>query len=493
MKKRIDNQENQAENSVFKKIKSKLSGLFKPKGGTAKSEKAAAPDPKDGAAGGKKSGVNIGLIKKLSYFLVALIISMSLWGYVLLEENPTRIIRLDNIPVTFESGSESDLYARNLILLGDGSEILPTISVNVKTTLNDLPRFKNGRISDIIKATVSLNSVHSSGTYELPISVTTTIGEIDSILTETAVISVDNLVERTIPIRAELTGELPEGYWHDDPILLTNSVAVRGAESDISRIAKAVCLIDLSGKTDTINASYTLSLYDNADEYIPISVIVGVLPSVTVNLEILPTLEYEVEANIVGETNLKSIYEIYDVYVTPSTITLVGEAELLSQIGRNKLTLDVIDVTGIDGECVITRSVQINGIPSDVFILGGETKFTVYIEIREKIIEKSFENVPVDILNEEPQHYQYSYMPSNDSNIPTCTVTIKGKATIVNSITYEDLRPVFSVSGLSLGRHENLVPKLSLINSYNLEVGITPISCQITQLSPKPKPPLNSD
>lgn len=217
------------------------------------------------------------------------------------------------------------------------------------------------------------------------------------------------------------------------------------------------------------------------------------LPSVTVNLEILPTLEYKVEANIVGENNLKTIYEICDVTVAPSTITLVGEAELLSQIDENKLSLDVIDVTGIDGECVITRSVQLNGIPNDVFILGGDTKFTVSIEIREKIIEKSFENVPVNILNEDLQHYRYSYMPSNDSNIPTCTVTIKGKASLVNSITYDDLRPVFSVSGLSVGLHENLIPKLSLISSYNLEINVTPISCRITEPSPKPKPPLSSN
>lgn len=501
MKKRISKQENQAENSVFDKIKLKLTDLFKPKEKAPEAEKAAEADSKDsnadGAAGsqkdGKKGGISIGLIKKLSYFLVALIISMTLWGYVLLIENPMRIIRLDNIPVTFEAGSESDLYARNLTLLGDASEVLPTISVNVRTTLNDLPRFKNGRISDIIKATVSLNSVHSSGSYELPISVTTTIGEIDSLPTDSAVISVDNLVERTIPIHAELVGELPEGYWHGDPVLLTNSVVVRGAESEISRIAKALCLIDLSGKTDAINASYTLGLYDNADESIPISVIVGVLPSVTVNLEILPTLEYKVEANIVGENNLKTIYEICDVTVTPSTITLVGEAELLSQIDENKLSLDVIDVTGIDGECVITRSVQLNGIPNDVFILGGDTKFTVSIEIREKIIEKSFVNVPVNILNEDLQHYRYSYMPSNDSNIPTCTVTIKGKASLVNSITYDDLRPVFSVSGLSVGLHENLIPKLSLISSYNLEINVTPISCRITEPSPKPKPPLSSN
>ena len=159
MKKRISNQENQAENSVFDKIKLKLTGLFKPKEMAPEAEKAAGADSKDGTADGaagsqkdgKKGGVSIGLIKKLSYFLVALIISMTLWGYVLLIENPTRIVRLDNIPVTFEAGSESDLYARNLTLLGDASEVLPTISVNVRTTLNDLPRFKNGRISDIIK------------------------------------------------------------------------------------------------------------------------------------------------------------------------------------------------------------------------------------------------------------------------------------------------------------------------------------------------------
>ena len=52
MKKRISKQENQAENSVFDKIKLKLTGLFKPKEKAPEAEKAAEADSKDSNADG---------------------------------------------------------------------------------------------------------------------------------------------------------------------------------------------------------------------------------------------------------------------------------------------------------------------------------------------------------------------------------------------------------------------------------------------------------
>ena len=65
MKKRISKQENQAENSVFDKIKLKLTGLFKPKGTAPEAEKAAGTDSKDGtadgAAGSQKDGKKGGM------------------------------------------------------------------------------------------------------------------------------------------------------------------------------------------------------------------------------------------------------------------------------------------------------------------------------------------------------------------------------------------------------------------------------------------------
>ena len=206
-------------------------------------------------------------VHKLLYAFIALIISVTLWGYVLMSENPSRSLRIENIPVTFEAGSESDLYARNLTLVGNIDEILPSISVFVKTTLNDLPRFK-GRETDIVKATVSLNSVHSAGEHSLAVNVTTSIGEIERISIDNIVVTVDNLVERTIPVSAHIMGELPEGYWHDEVQLLTNSVQIRGAESELQSIVKAGCVIDLSGRTEAINDSFTLNLYDINDQLV---------------------------------------------------------------------------------------------------------------------------------------------------------------------------------------------------------------------------------
>ena len=414
-------------------------------------------------------------VHKLGYLILSLLIATTLWGYVLMSENPERSIRIENIPVTFEAGSESDLYSRNLTILGDIDDIMPTISVTVKTSLNDLPRFK-GRESDIVKATISLNSVHSTGEYTLPVNVTTSIGEIDRISIENVIISVDNLVERTIPISASTTGNLPDGYWNGELQLLTNNISLRGAESEMASVVKAVCTVDLTDRVESVNDSFTLALYDKENNIVNASSVVGSIPSVTVRMDILPKLEIPLDVNITGINDMKDIYEVAQTSISPSTVSIAADAGTLSGI-KELISLESIDLSNITEEGTIEREVKLNGLPNNAILINGIDAFTVTIEIRERIESITFENRSVSFINEDGQSYTYGYEPT------TATITLRGKASLIRSLYTWNISLTVNMDGIGAGVH-TIIPELEIINKpgfiEELEYQISAVTCTVT-------------
>ena len=153
----------------------------------------------DGDGAPKKRWYQNIVLRKIGYALIALVIAVTVWGYVLMSQNPARTKRIENVRLSVDGGSEAGLRSRNLIIVDDLTSILPTVTVNVSTTLKDLPRFSTA-IGDVVTATINLNDIRSPGVYVRQITATSTIGTPISIEPSTVTINVENYVTRDIPI-----------------------------------------------------------------------------------------------------------------------------------------------------------------------------------------------------------------------------------------------------------------------------------------------------
>ena len=107
----------------------------------AADERASAADTD--AAEKKTKCFRRPLVRKLGYLFISLLIATTLWGYVLMSENPDRMKHVSDVPLKFEGGSEADLRSRGFVVLGESQNLLPDVTVTVKTKLNDLPSFGN--------------------------------------------------------------------------------------------------------------------------------------------------------------------------------------------------------------------------------------------------------------------------------------------------------------------------------------------------------------
>ena len=407
---------------------------------------------KDGKETGKNPWYKKPAFVKLGYFLIAVIVAVTCWGYVLVSENPPRTKRLDNIPLSFESGSESDLSAKNLIILGDIHEILQNVSVEVETTLNDLPRFNKTNANDIVQASVSVRNVHEAGEYQLNITAVSTIGEVVSVTPSSIKITVDDLISRPVPIICNLSGKLPAGYWHGEPQLATVNTTVKGAKSFVDKVVRAVCTVDLDGRTTPVNDSFRLTMYDQDRNPVESGRADAVFPSVIVRMDIRPTVDIMVEPDIIGQDRMNDIYEIANISVIPNQITLAADKEKLEGIKELLVFDPPIDLANVAEEGMLEYEISISGLPDDVLIVGAN-KFFVRIEIRERIEERTFEGVSVGFINEDRSRYAYNYIDTQ------CTVTLTGNASIIRQLNSWDFKLFLNLEGKGEGVY-TLIPEI---------------------------------
>lgn len=421
--------------------------------------------------------------RKLRYALIALLIALTLWGYVLMTENPARIKRVEGVRLSFVGGSEADLKARGLIISGDIESILSDVTVNVRTTLTDLPRF-NSAVNDIVTATISISDIREPGTYTRRIMATSTIGTPESVEPSTITITVENLVKRQIPVTCTFVNELPEGYWHDEPRLMVSSTStdmldIQGPESVISSITSATCVIDLSGRTKSIYESFPLQLLDADDQVVDASALVDVLPVASVRMTILPYLELPLGDYVKTVGELSEYFDINSITISPSILTLAAPESTLDELAE-KIYIEPINAGSFTEPGTYTFKVSVLGLPSDVTLLT-DNNFIITVDVTDKVLTRSFnmQLTEANFVGEDASRFSYQY------NTRSCYVQLVGPARFISDVTEDDLHLVVDVSGLEAGAHE-LTPELSVsdepiwLSDGTVRINITKVIAFVT-------------
>ena len=269
--------------------------------------------------------------KNAAIKVVALLFAILLWGYVLTDQNPSRTKTVANVPTSFEG--EAELLAQGLCVRGDRAAILSDVTVQVRTQIAYYASLTANQIS----ATISLRNISEARTYELPVNATVSggYGVVQSVTPGTVSVEIDTRLTKTIPVTTVYTGTLPDGYWADmSASSVTTRVDVEGPKTDIERIKRAECVVDLSDCTSTIYSTYDIILYDENDEVISPDILIGTVPTSTVRIPIYPvkTVPVNVKGSLEGLDNLAANHELFSATATPQTVRLVGQQSVLDEI-----------------------------------------------------------------------------------------------------------------------------------------------------------------
>lgn len=372
--------------------------------------------------------------------IVALLFAMILWGYVLTDTNPMRVKIIDNIPTSFEG--EAELLAQGLCVRGDRQEILQKVSAQVKTQLANYADMGASSMS----ASISLRNISTIGEHQIPIRayVSSGSGSVLSVMPSSIPVEIDSMVTKTIPVSCVTTGTLPDGYWADmDNLSYTQRIDIQGARTDIARVYRAVCNVDLSDKTATVFGTFDLVLYDSEDNVIDSGIVIGTIPSTTVRIPIYPVKAVPVnwEDSILGTDKVAANYEVTSIVPTPSEVRIVGIQSALDEV--DSIGFEPVTVSG-SSEPVTFDAPLI--VPDNVRILD-DPKVIVTVDIQEMQDELSFDDLKVEVtgLNE-------NIAASIDPE--TVSLKMEGRVSLLSVIKRGDVKVEVDVTGLTEGNYE---------------------------------------
>ena len=362
-----------------------------------------------------------------------------LWGYVLMTQNPPRVKTVTDVTVSIEG--EADLTTRKLTLRGDRAALLEDVSVRVRTELTSYADIS----ADDITASINLSRITSTGKHTVRIHAKSSSGDVVSVSPSEIEVEIDTLTTRNIPIEIHEEGELPEGYWAGDVQLDSATVLLEGPGTDLAKIVKAVGTIDLTNRTESLNQSIMLALYDKEGNVVESSILFGGMPTVVAKQEILPSklVPIDVDGAIIGREELPENFEIasYGTSLESTLVRIVGDADVIQKI--ESLSLEPVDVTGCTES--IQQELAIN-VPEGVRIIGADS-VNLQVTIREKTAVLELTELPIEIVG--LARKQTATLSQELAN-----VTFSGRVSLLAGITRGDVKVYADVTGLAAGTHD---------------------------------------
>ena len=386
-----------------------------------------------------KQGLKSFFTKNIAIKVLSLMFAILLWGYVLMTQNPPRVKTVTDVTVSIEG--EADLTTRKLTLRGDRAALLEDVSVRVRTELTSYADIS----ADDITASINLSRITSTGKHTVRIHAKSSSGDVVSVSPSEIEVEIDTLTTRNIPIEIHEEGELPEGYWAGDVQLDSATVLLEGPGTDSAKIVKAIGTIDLTNRTESLNQSIMLALYDKEGNVVESSILFGGMPTVVAKQEILPSklVPIDVDGAIIGREELPENFEIasYGTSLESTLVRIVGDADVIQKI--ESLSLEPVDVTGCTES--IQQELAIN-VPEGIRIIGADS-VNLQVTIREKTAVLELTELPIEIVG--LARKQTATLSQELAN-----VTFSGRVSLLAGITRGDVKVYADVTGLAAGTHD---------------------------------------
>ena len=378
--------------------------------------------------------------KNIGVKIVALLFAVMLWGYVLADLNPYRVKVLHEISVSFDG--EAELMAKGLCVRGNREEMLRKVSASVRTQIKNYSSLS----SNAVTASINLRNISEAAEYDLPVSanISSALGIIPQVSPSTVQVEIDSLVSKTVPVSCEFIGQVKDGYWADmDNLSSTARLDIQGPKTDISRISRAECQIDLTGRTSTIFGTFDLVLYDADNQVIDPSIVVGTVPSSTVRLPIYPIKEVpiDVESSLLGTDKLAANYELTSFATAPAYVRIVGSEAALREV--ESVTLEPFSISGAK-ESISYEATLI--VPDDVELLDEPT-VQVTLDITEKEDSLSFEQLPIQITG-------LGKDLTAKAEPDVTGLTVSGRVSLLSILKRSDIKIDVDVTDLGPGTYE---------------------------------------
>lgn len=355
------------------------------------------------------------LLKNIDIKLISLFLAIILWLYVVSGENPI----IENF---FDISLNIDNLREDLVI----KEFPLNISVGIKGPKNVINNISPHQITGI----VDFSDVKEAGIYRLKVEVITPKRtEITRIIPPEIKVEMERVLTEVVEVEYSLIG-MPEKEYSlaDEPQLNPSKVKITGAQSILEKVKQVICTIDISGIKDDLNKKIKLTVLDaNGDEIKGVKIEPDIVDASISLTRGYPEKILAVKPRIIGKP--APGYYISQIIANPNEIKIFGNYSKISTI--DSLETIPIDVNGITK----TLSVKVPpALEEGLNIVERETSLIeVTIQVKESIIQKTFENIPVI-----PQ--DLSPFVSCEIDPKVVDIIVEGQNILIDKIKIEDVK-----------------------------------------------------
>lgn len=366
--------------------------------------------------------------------VVAVLIAVVLWIYVVNVVDPTGELSVRNVHPTF-IGAEELLNAHNLIVANEDD-----ITVDVKLT-GSRRELSAVNTSDV-RVEVDISQIKQEGDYSLSYKVILPNGNVSVIkrIPDELSIKVDKIVTKTVPIKVELKGNIADGYMAGDITTVPSTLSVIGKAEEMARISHAQITIGKKDLNTTISEQMEYVFCDVNGKVLELQSVSTESSTVEVSYPVLKMkkLPLSVEISEGGGALAKNV----DYKITPAEITIAGDEKTVDSL--SELTISVLDLAKLSGDTTFPVKVT---LPENVKNISGVSEAELSVTFS-GLSRKSINTTAIEIVNI-PRGYTIE--PITQS-LP---VMLRGTEESLSTVMPQNVRAVVDLDGtvLSPGQH----------------------------------------
>ena len=402
---------------------------------------------------------------KLGSFLLALVIALGLWLYVVNYINTTHEQTLYNVPVGLEG--KSLLTERGFMILSEDDY---RVNITVSGSRQDGSKINASNI----QAVADLSKIDEPGEHKLTYNVIfpgdVPTGAVSSQKDPDRVtVEVARKKTKEIPVTVSYTGDVPASYIKDTSALeLDHSyVEITGPEEVVDRIQRANISIDCRGRTESIYESLRFELQDMYCEPVDAVWITTNVSEVKVFLPIVMVKQVPLAVTLVDGGGATA--DTTKLVIDPAQISISGSETALEAL--DELNLGIIDLSQITQDQELTFEIN---LPEGVTNVSNLPTATVRISFprlaTREFTVSSFEQVNL------------AYGMKWETLTKQLTITVRGLKDQVQKLDPADIAVRLDLRGVentSAVEPDILFPagyeSLGVLGSYSVSVQVTPL------------------
>ena len=380
--------------------------------------------------------------------IISLILSFSLWIYIINVENPIKTMKVYNVPVRLENLESID--EQNLVLLPN-QDVMVTLTV--KGPASEVYR----SVASNFRVIADLDDIAlKAGPNEVPIEITSYPSDIDVTPSSNvkAIIYLDDYLEREVSIVSQYEAVAAENHFVAGITFNPSSATVKGPAEYVNRVTA----LATRGSRENLDIDYKeivslVPIDENGNEVN--HVLVSPL-YVEVNVEVFETKTVPVVIDTSGE--IGDGYELLGSSVAPGELLIAGPDGLLEQV--NEIRTAEFNLASLTETTDVIQNLV---IPDGIISINGGSTATVSFEVRayeSRTLEKS-----ISVLG-------LAEGLTAEFSSDTVEVTVSGPQDPLEALTEAGITVEIDLSGLEAGEHE-ITPEIVLPENIGL-VSTTP-------------------